>query len=397
MTVTIAGDFGHQIGARMREEHESLATRWLNRLNELVPVASEDVFPTTALLDHIPLLIREIAVYLGHEEVDEFAANTFVLDKARELGELRYEQRASVHQLLREYRVLAAILATFVEEETSQVDLVPPSEVIGVLRRISQAVGVLQQTTVETFIAKYTSQIDETTRRLENFNRMVSHELRQPIGALQFAFKLADASGDTAARAGYREVIERNLTRLVRLTDQLAMMSRLKPTTDSVQTQRLPLEIVAREVARQLRDMAERRNVEIRISDTLPVLDVDVAAVELILVNLISNAIKYSDPGKPARIIEVFGEASADAWSIVVRDNGMGIAPEHLPRIFERAYRAHADRDDELGTDGFGLGLAIVNDCVKDLGGRVRVESEPGGGATFTITLPTAARVSASV
>ena len=90
---------------------------------------------------------------------------------------------------------------------------------------------MLQQTTVETFIAKYTAQIDEQTRRLENFNRMVSHELRQPIGALQFAVKLADASDEPVARAGYREVIDRNLTRLVRLTDQLAMMSRLKTST----------------------------------------------------------------------------------------------------------------------------------------------------------------------
>jgi signal transduction histidine kinase len=388
MTVTIAGDFGHQIGARMNEEHESLAARWLDRLNELVPVTPLEVFPTRALLDHIPSLIREIAGYLGHEEADEFAANTFVLDKARELGELRYEQRASVHQLLREYRVLAAILVTFVEEETARVALIAPSELIGVLRKLSQAVAVLQQTTVETFIAKYTTQIDDQTRRLENFNRMVSHELRQPIGALQFAFKLADSSDDAGARAGYRDVIERNLTRLVRLTDQLAMMSRLKPSTDTAQTQQLPLGIVVREVARQLRDMAERRDVEIRISDRLPVIDVDLAAVELILVNLISNAIKYSDPSKPERIVDVRGDASPGAWSIVVTDNGMGIAPEHQPHVFERAYRAHADRDEELGTDGFGLGLAIVSDCVKDLGGDIRVESEPGQGSTFSITLP---------
>src|SRR6478735_1800011 len=294
------------------------------------------------------------------------AANTFVVDKARELGELRYEQRASVHQLLREYRVLSAILVTFVEEETTRLDVIAPSEVIAVLRRLSQAVAVLQQTTVETFIAKYTAQIDEQTRRLENFNRMVSHELRQPIGALQFAVKLAEASDEAVARAGYREVIDRNLTRLVRLTDQLAMMSRLKASTDTAQTQRLPLSLVAREVARQLRDMAERRDVEIRISETLPIIEVDVAAVELILVNLISNAIKYSDPSKPERIVQVLGEATPEAWSIVVEDNGMGIASEHLPRVFERAYRAHAERDEELGTDGFGLGLAIVSDCVKD-------------------------------
>jgi signal transduction histidine kinase len=388
MTVNIAGDFGHQMGSRMSEAHESLAARWLDRLNELLPVTAGEVFPTGALLDHVPSLIREIAGYLKDEEVNEFAANTFVLDKARELGELRYEQRASVHQLLREYRVLSAILVTFVEEETTRLDVIAPSEVIAVLRRLSQAVAVLQQTTVETFIAKYTAQIDEQTRRLENFNRMVSHELRQPIGALQFAVKLAEATDEAVARAGYREVIDRNLTRLVRLTDQLAMMSRLKASTDTAQTQRLPLSLVAREVARQLRDMAERRDVEIRVSESLPIIEVDVAAVELILVNLISNAIKYSDPSKPERIVQVLGEAAPEAWSIVVEDNGMGIASEHLPRVFERAYRAHAERDEELGTDGFGLGLAIVSDCVKDLGGEITVESRPGEGASFKVRLP---------
>jgi two-component system phosphate regulon sensor histidine kinase PhoR len=205
---------------------------------------------------------------------------------------------------------------------------------------------------------------------------------------LQFAFKLVDASDDHAARAAYREVIDRNLTRLVRLTDQLAMMSRLKPSTDTAQTQRLPLALVAREVARQLRDMADRRDVEIRIAEDLPILDVDVAAVELILVNLVSNAIKYSDPSKTARQVEVRAEARPDAYLIEVRDNGMGIAREHLPRIFDRAYRAHADRDSELGTDGFGLGLAIVHDCVADQGGRVSVESSPGDGAAFRVLLP---------
>jgi signal transduction histidine kinase len=372
----------------MRAEHESLAGRWLVRLNELLPVAANDVFPSQALLDHIPQLIREIAEYLEFTDADEFAANTFVLDKARELGELRYEQRASVHQLLREYRVLGAILVTFVEQETRLLLTVAPIEVIAVLGRVVQAVGVLQQTTIETFISKYTARIDEQTRRLENFNRMVSHELRQPIGALQFAVKLADASADEQARAGYQDVIERNLTRLVRLTDQLAMMSRLKTTADNTQTQHLPLELVAREVARQLREMADRRGVEIRIDGGLPVVHVDVAAVELILVNLVSNAIKYCDPAKPTRIVELRAEAQLGACVIKVRDNGVGIPPEHLPRIFERAYRAHAHRDEELGTDGFGLGLAIVRDCAEDQGGQVNVESTLGEGATFTVTLP---------
>ena len=146
----------------MRAEHRALATRWLARLNELLPVGTNEVFPSDSLLDHIPALISEIASYLGESEADEFAANTFVMDKARELGELRYEQRASVHQLLREYRVLGSILVVFVEQETRLFGLVSPGEVISVLSRVSQAVSVLQQTTVETFIAKYTARIRRT-------------------------------------------------------------------------------------------------------------------------------------------------------------------------------------------------------------------------------------------
>jgi len=388
MSGTIAGEFGQVIGTRMRAEHRTLATRWLARLNELLPVGTNEVFPSDSLLDHIPALISEIASYLGESEADEFAANTFVMDKARELGELRYEQRASVHQLLREHRGLGSILVVFVEQETRPFDVVSPAEVIAVLSRVSQAVSVLQQSTVETFITKYTARIDEQTRRLENFNRMVSHELRQPIGALQFAFRLSESSEDDAARSGYREVIERNLTRLVRMTDQLAMMSRLKPAGDTAQTQVLPLAIVAREVARQLRDMADRREVTIRVADSLPVVDVDVAAMELILVNLVSNAIKYSDPDKTERLVEVLGYADPDVFTVEVRDNGVGIDPGHLPHIFERAYRSHSDRDRELGTDGFGLGLAIVQDCVADQKGTVVVESRVTEGTTFRVALP---------
>jgi signal transduction histidine kinase len=392
MTATLAGDFGRAIAARMHAEHQALAARWLARLDELLPVAEAEVFPTTALLDHIPALISEIASFLSDGEADEVAANSFVLDKARELGELRYDQQASVHQLLREYRVLAGILVTFVEEETRALGDAPPGEVIAVLGRVSQAVSVLQQTTVETFIAKYTSRIDEQRRRLENFNSLVSHELRQPIAAIQFAFRLAENASEPETRAGYRDVVERNLTRLVRMTDQLAMISRLKPSVDSAQTQLLPIELVAREVARQLRDMAEHRGVEICIPDGLPVVEVDVAAMELILVNLVANAIKYSDPAKPSRRVEIMADSDAASCRLIVRDNGMGIAPEDLPRIFDRAFRAHAHRDRELGTDGFGLGLAIVRDCIIDQGGQVAVESLVGEGTTFTVTLPRAGR-----
>jgi hypothetical protein len=86
-------------------------------LNDLLVVPADEVFPSDQLLDHIPTLIGEIAEYLRAPAEEEIAANAAVIDKARELGMLRHSQRASVHQLLREYEILSELLETFVVEE----------------------------------------------------------------------------------------------------------------------------------------------------------------------------------------------------------------------------------------------------------------------------------------
>lgn len=370
--------------------HQVLAAKWLERLNALLPVGPNEVFPTDHLLDHIPSLIIEIAEYLREPRREEFAANTLVMSKARELGELRYRQKASVHQLLREYRILGGILATFVQEEVSRdPERVDPAAAIMLLTALSQAVSILEQTTVETFIGKYTATIERQTTRLENFNRMVSHELRQPIGALQFALKLAESTDDAGERDRYREVVHRNLARLHGMIDRLAVISRMTPT-DTAQSQRLDLGMIAREVARQLRDMAEARAVDIRVVDPFPVVTVDVAALELVLINLVSNAIKYAEPARDVRFVEIASETTATAALVHIRDNGIGIAQERVPFIFDRAYRAHVQRDLELGTFGFGLGLSIVRDCATDQGWTVSVDSREGEGTVFTVLVPLA-------
>jgi signal transduction histidine kinase len=145
----------------------------------------------------------------------------------------------------------------------------------------------------------------------------------------------------------------------------------------------------AADVARQLADMAAGRDVAIHVAPDLPQLVLDPARLELVFLNLISNAIKYSDPAKPARLVEVIAaEGPADRCVLVVRDNGIGIPPADCPAIFDRFVRAHAHLDAELGVTGAGLGLAIVVDCVEALGGSIRCESEVGQGTAFFVTLP---------
>lgn len=392
-----ATDFGDLIAERIHQEHVSISVRWLERLRALLSVDANEIFPTDKLLDHIPALIREVSAYLRAPAEASVAANTSVMAKARELGELRHAQRASVHQLHAEYRLLDAILGAFVQEEVERLPVQPPAaEVIDVLRRLSEAVWMLMQVTLDTFVSEYTNTIASHASRLEGFNRMVSHELRQPLGTLMYALPLLKA-GTTAGDAGRQEqlfaVMERNVLRLAQLMEQLEMLSRLQGAQSTrIDVQQTDVSAVAWEVARQLREMSDARGVDILIDDPLPTLLIDTARLELILMNLISNAVKYSDPAKRRRIVSV--EAAAcdvnGFTCIAVRDNGLGIPADQLRAIFGRFVRAHAERDSELGVRGSGLGLAIAAECAEAVGGAIRVESEPGEGTTFFVDIPCA-------
>jgi signal transduction histidine kinase len=384
----ISTRFGGLIAERMRAEHRALAARWFERLLHLLPVDARDIFPTESLLDHIPALILEIGAYLQHPEEDAIASNTAIIQKAQELGGLRHAQQASLHQLLREYQVLSGILVAFVLEEMQQPGVTPsPAESAMVVSKLHQAVNVLSQSTVESFVSLYTRTIAEQNERLEQFTRMAAHEWRQPLSALHTGTTLLGQEGLDPARARRTiEVLQRNVTHLIDLTHKLEAVARIEPTHDNAVVQEVDVSTIVEEAARQLREMAEARGVEIRVSNGLPWLTVDVGRLELVFVNLLSNAIKYCDPAKPVRYVEVTGqEKDGDRRLIVVRDNGLGIPQEALASIFRRFTRGHPQRDE---ISGLGLGLSIVEDCVRTLGGTVHVESTEGVGSSFALTLP---------
>jgi signal transduction histidine kinase len=116
---------------------------------------------------------------------------------------------------------------------------------------------------------------------------------------------------------------------------------------------------------------------------------VDVGRLELTFVNLLSNAIKYSDPAKPSRFVEVTGgEDDQDRCRIEVRDNGIGIPGSALPAIFQPFTRGHADRGEWAQVTGLGLGLSIVEECVRAMQGEIDVQSLEGEGTTFILRLP---------
>jgi signal transduction histidine kinase len=248
------------------------------------------------------------------------------------------------------------------------------------------------RTTIDTFISEYTSTINERDDRLRAFNRMASHELRSPIGTLLFAaaaLKIDTIRSNAERLDRVADTVRQNAERLSWLVQNLQRLAQLSEPVAAPSEQLVELTTVASEVKRQLEEMAQGRRVDVRVDPNLPALVVDPARVELVLLNLASNAIKYCDPDKPQSFVEMaLTDHTDSACTVCVRDNGLGIPEADQPLVFERFFRGHAHRDQELGVSGSGLGLAIVADCVRELGASIRFESQVGRGTAFFITLP---------
>ncbi len=389
----IITEFGDLIAARMRSEHRTLAARWFERLLDFVPVSAREVFPTESLLDHVPALIVEISDYLRAPNGEAIVSNTAILDKAGELGALRHAQRASLHQVLREYHLLCDVLVSFVLDELERTGASPSAtDAVHLVSRLHQAVDVLSQATVEAFVGLYTRTIAEQSERLDQFTRMAAHEWRQPLGVLQFGVRLLRRpDADPQVRDRMLGTVERSVQHLAELTSKLEAMARVRSTGDNAIVQTVSVTTIAQEASRQLGEMADARGVDIRVAESMPTVNVDVGRLELAFVNLLSNAIKYSDPDKAERHVEVTGETTSEGGvRIEIRDNGVGIPQSALATIFERFTRAHADEAAFLHVGGIGLGLSIVEDCVRAMNGRIEVHSVEHQGSSFIIALPSA-------
>jgi signal transduction histidine kinase len=201
--------------------------------------------------------------------------------------------------------------------------------------------------------------------------------------------RILPAAGDESEATRLVGTLERNVVRLAEVATTLERLAELSPRSEDLPNeQAVELGRVARDVARQLEDMAAAREVRIEIDAELPHVRADAGRVELVLVNLIANGVKYSDPSKPDRYVHVGADRDVPYPCIRIRDNGIGIPSGKREAIFEQFVRVHAHLDDELGTHGMGLGLSIVRECMDAMAGTVAVESTEGVGTTFELGWP---------
>jgi signal transduction histidine kinase len=375
---------------RIRAAREPLTHRWLERISARVTLDANHVFPTDDLLNHVPLLIDGIAAYLEHP-AQEVAADAPVIGKAMELGALRHGQGFDEYQILKEFELLGGIIFAHLIVAVREMDEpCGKDELLACGHRLFRAVAVIQEAAVAHYLQQMRAKLAEREERLRGFNRALTHELKNQIGAVLGAGELLDLEGlPEAERPRLVGVVRRNAAAMRDTLDNLIELSRMD--VDARQQRRVLLPQAVQEAARQLRDAARAAGVEVRIG-TLPATEVVAAAVEIATVNYLSNAIKYADPAAAARWVEVRGhvtEPGPDATPetvVEVWDNGLGVPEAKRAQLFARGFRAHAETI--TGVEGTGLGLSIVKDAVEALGGRAWATFPPGGGACFAFALP---------
>ncbi|HEU4830281.1 MAG TPA: ATP-binding protein [Gemmatimonadales bacterium] len=227
------------------------------------------------------------------------------------------------------------------------------------------------------------------TRRLEavrrDFVANVSHELRTPLTSISgYAETLLGDPPDAETSRRFLETIQANARRMQRLVDDLLDLSRLEAGRWQPEIAEVDGAALAREIWNDLADRRDARSIAFASAAEPGVtLHADPDALRHVLTNLLDNSLRHTPPGGR---IGVTLRAADDGIAVDVSDTGRGIGRDHLPRIFERFYRADASRSREEG--GTGLGLAIVKHLVEGHGGRVSAESEPGRGTTITCWFP---------
>ena len=232
------------------------------------------------------------------------------------------------------------------------------------------------------------TELKELQRQRDEWTSLIAHDLRQPIGVITMAASALPEMHEAAPEKGH-ELIKRIASAadgLARLVDDLLDLSLLEARRLTLDRQWVKPHVVVSETVDRLSHLTAGRRVNIRKAEGLPDIFVDQMRIGQVLGNLISNAVKYGDPGSD---IDVCLEQHGTDVDIAVENRGPGIPPDEIEHLFERFMRSARAR--HSGVRGLGVGLYIARELVVAHQGRIWVESTPGETTAFHVTLPSRA------
>jgi signal transduction histidine kinase len=314
---------------------------------------------------------------------------------------------SDVTDVLRDLRTRLLLSAAIALALSAVVGLLLSRAIASPLVRLTDAAGAVaqgqfdQQVPVnsEDEVGRLSRAFNDMTARLRAARQMqvdfvadVSHELRTPLTAVKGTVEtLRDgAVDDHQVRDRFLETIESETDRLIGLVNNLLLLSRVDSEALNLRREAVDLEHLTEAATDLMASRAEKRDLVLQVgaSPGVPQAWADVDRIQQVLVNLLDNAIKYSRSGGSVTV-SLNSTEDGSQWALVqVRDEGIGIPAEDLPRIGQRFFRA--DRARSRADGGSGLGLAIARALVQAHGGQLWVESQEGVGTTVSFTLPPA-------
>jgi signal transduction histidine kinase len=238
-------------------------------------------------------------------------------------------------------------------------------------------------------LAREKAELERLDKMKSTFTLTVAHELRAPVAAIQSYLRLIlDGYIDPQDQAKYLERAERRAEAQLELINDLLDLARLQDPDIQVESEPIHLDETLQEVLDELAARAQTKNIHLEstIESDLPCLAIDPKHAKQLWINLISNAVKYTNEGGQ---VTVSLRQQNNHLIGTVSDTGIGIPKEEIELVFEEFYRSKAGKaHTQMGT---GLGLPIVKRILETYGGKIEVQSQPGEGSTFTFDLPLAA------
>jgi two-component system, OmpR family, phosphate regulon sensor histidine kinase PhoR len=378
MDQVMQGDFDTHLVPATRDELGELLlayNRMAEHLKQTMARLDDERSQLRAVLEHMAdgVLIADAEGLV--QMLNPSAENILGVESQRALGR-------SFPQVVREHQIID-VWQAYRETGESQEQLIettPRGPFVRVV--VSPLSGV--EVGASLIIVQDLSQIRrlETVRR--EFVSNISHELRTPLASLRaIADTLRDgALDDPPAAARFLDRMDAEIDALTQMVEELMELSRIESGRVPMRLAPVTVADVVRPAIERLRPQAERVDIvlHVDIGDDMPMVLGDLMRLNQVVTNLLHNAIKFTLPGG---LIAVRTEHTADMVTICVEDTGIGIAPDVLPRIFERFYKADRARSE----GGTGLGLAIAKHIVQSHGGEIWAESVEGQGSTFCFSL----------
>jgi two-component system phosphate regulon sensor histidine kinase PhoR len=367
-----SGDFDAKVSVRQRGREFKSFAQSFNKMTAELKTFFQEIRLKTEELDNILASIKEGLCVLDDEARIVLSNASFrrIVQNDQPEGKPYWEVVRSSR--FAEIIKKAGACRSGVEEELSLTD-----------RIFSCSVSYLPSRERYVVMLHDVTEFKNLERVKKDFVVNVSHELKTPLTAIKgFVETMEPAAGPE--NRSYLEIIKRNTDRMIAIVGDLLALSELEEKGTKLVKEKVDVRALAENVVRIFDKPAGDKGLTLKLeaAQGLPAVIADPYEIERLLLNLVDNAVKYTEKGR----VTLRLAAAGDRLSVEVADTGIGIDAEHLPHVFERFFVVDKSRSKKLG--GTGLGLSIAKHIVLAHQGTISVKSRPGEGTTFTVSLP---------